>query len=160
MVKKYLDDNITEAPNDELMEQDLQNSDLDTEAAKQESKTDDTKEATKPESTSTPNSHRWIDKFKGKKRKVVIPSPIEDFHKEALALLPKVDRAPFVGLGNLNTSSVDLTVRAWTRSEHYWGVFYTMNERFYKELPPLGINFPFPQLDVHLNPGEQTPPKS
>ncbi len=70
-------------------------------------------------------------------------------------MLPKIDRAPFVALGNLNTSSVDLTVRAWTRSEHYWGVFFTMNERFYKELPPLGINFPFPQLDVHMNRTDQ-----
>ena len=26
-----------------------------------------------------------------------------------------------------------------------------MNERFYKELPEQGFEFPFPQMDVHLN---------
>ena len=65
--------------------------------------------------------------------------------------LPKVDRTPTVTLGNLGASSVDLTVRAWVRSEFYWGVFYDMNERFYNELPANGISFPFPQLDVHLD---------
>jgi len=26
-----------------------------------------------------------------------------------------------------------------------------MNERFYKELPEAGFDFPFPQLDVHIS---------
>ena len=55
-----------------------------------------------------------------------------------------------VALNMLNTSSIDLTVRAWTASSTYWGVFFDMNERFYKELPLHGINFPFPQLDVRV----------
>lgn len=143
VVKKYLDDDNGQSPDEELMNQDLENSDFDSETSREITNARD-KEKT---------SKSWIGKLKGKngKKKITLPSPIEEFHKEAMALLPKVDRSPFVGLVNLNSSSVDLTVRAWTRSEHYWGVFYTMNERFYKELPPLGINFPFPQLDVHLN---------
>ena len=48
--------------------------------------------------------------------------------------------------------NIDLTVRAWTRAENYWDVFYTMNERFYRELPAHGLHFPFPQLDVHMDP--------
>ncbi|MCM1021053.1 MAG: mechanosensitive ion channel [Muribaculum sp.] len=59
-------------------------------------------------------------------------------------------RSPMVALKELGASSVDLTVRAWTSSASYWGLFFDMNERFYNELPNHGINFPFPQLDVHM----------
>lgn len=62
----------------------------------------------------------------------------------------KVARAPFVGLSELGDSSIVLTVRAWTHSSNYWNLFFEMNERFYKELPEKGFEFPFPQLDVHL----------
>lgn len=65
-------------------------------------------------------------------------------------ILPKADCAPVVFLENLADSAVQLKVRAWTRSEFYWGLFFDMNERFYNELPKAGIEFPFPQLDVHL----------
>lgn len=70
----------------------------------------------------------------------------------AIAVEKKVNREPFVGLGELADSSINLTVRAWTHSSNYWPLFYEMNERFYKELPLAGFSFPFPQLDVHLNP--------
>ena len=43
-----------------------------------------------------------------------------------------------------------LSVRAWTKNEDYWDVFFAMNELYYKTLPEKGINFPFPQMDVHL----------
>lgn len=71
--------------------------------------------------------------------------------QKTLSKIPKVNRAPFVALGTLNSSSIDITVRAWTRSESYWGLYFDMNERFYKELPSYGLSFPFPQMDVHLN---------
>ena len=48
-------------------------------------------------------------------------------------------------------SSVDLQVRAWVKSADYWNVYFHYNELFYNELPKYGINFPFPQLDVHVN---------
>lgn len=59
-------------------------------------------------------------------------------------------RGPVVYLSVLGASSVDLSVRAWVNSSDYWGVYFTLNERFYNELPDKGVNFPFPQLDVHL----------
>ena len=64
----------------------------------------------------------------------------------------KKDYTPFVGLGEMADSSINITVRAWTPSATYWPLFFEMNERFYKELPKRGFAFPFPQLDVHLNP--------
>ncbi len=71
---------------------------------------------------------------------------------DPVAGLPRIVGAPpFVGLGALADSSVNLTVRAWTRAEDYWPLFYEMNRRFYKELPAKGFSFPFPQLDVHFD---------
>lgn len=60
------------------------------------------------------------------------------------------DRAPFVGLGEMGDNSINITVRAWTDSSNYWGLFFDMNKKFYTELPKRGFEFPFPQLDVHI----------
>lgn len=62
----------------------------------------------------------------------------------------RTDRSPSVVVDQLADSAVVLKVKAWTQSSNYWGLYHDMNERFYKELPGAGINFPFPQLDVHL----------
>lgn len=58
--------------------------------------------------------------------------------------------AVFVELTKLNSSSVDLVARAWVKSEDYWGVFFSMNEKVYKNFPKEGLNIPFPQMDVHV----------
>lgn len=63
----------------------------------------------------------------------------------------RLDCSPFVELGELADSSINITVRAWTLSENYWGVYFDMNRRFYTELPKSGFEFPFPQMDVHLS---------
>ncbi|MCM1153219.1 MAG: mechanosensitive ion channel [Muribaculum sp.] len=65
-------------------------------------------------------------------------------------IIRKRDMTLFVGLNNLGDNSIEITVRAWTRSSDYWGLYFDMNGRFYKELPKKGFEFPFPQLDVHM----------
>ena len=60
------------------------------------------------------------------------------------------DPEPVVWVAALADSSVNLTIRAWVKNADYWNVFFEHNEQFYKELPKAGINFPFPQMDVHL----------
>lgn len=65
-------------------------------------------------------------------------------------VLEKVDRSPFVGLGEMADNSINFTVRAWTHSSNYWPLYYEMNKRFYIELQAAGFSFPFPQLDVHM----------
>lgn len=55
-----------------------------------------------------------------------------------------------VWVASLGDSSVNLTVRAWVNNEDYWNVFFEYNEKFYKILPTKGIEFPFPQMDVHV----------
>lgn len=75
--------------------------------------------------------------------------------REILAMLSAdkrvlTDNAPVVYVANLGESSVDLTIRAWVANADYWGLFFDMNEKMYKELPLKGINFPFPQMDVNI----------
>jgi small conductance mechanosensitive channel len=60
------------------------------------------------------------------------------------------DPAPFVEIGQLNDSSVDIKMRAWVKAADYWPVFFAMNEKVYKTLPEEGLNFPFPQVQVHV----------
>lgn len=61
------------------------------------------------------------------------------------------DPEPFIGLGALADSSVNITVRAWTSVDDYWPVFFEMNERVYNEFGQHGLNIPFPQMDVHVH---------
>lgn len=57
---------------------------------------------------------------------------------------------PFIELGKLNSSSVDLTVRVWVDAADYWTVFFSMNEKVYKAFAEEGLSIPFPQMDVHM----------
>lgn len=61
---------------------------------------------------------------------------------------------PNVSLSALLDSSIELQIRCWVKTEDYWDVLYAINEQIYNELPQNGINFPFPQLDVHIRRGE------
>lgn len=65
--------------------------------------------------------------------------------------VPRMERRPVVVVDQLADSAVVLKVRAWTRTEFYWDVYYQVNEQIYNELPKAGISFPFPQMDVHLS---------
>lgn len=83
----------------------------------------------------------------------------DDFDKAKSVILRLCDEdgrilktpAPFVEIGALAANSVDITVRVWVKSQDYWPVFFSMNERVYKTLPQEGLHFPFPQMDVHMN---------
>ncbi len=59
------------------------------------------------------------------------------------------DPAPVVWLGELNSSSVDMTIRCWTNNADYWNVLFETRERIYNRFNELGIGFPFPQVTVH-----------
>ena len=57
---------------------------------------------------------------------------------------------PYIRIDALADSAVVIEARAWVLNENYWGLYDSVTEAFYKELPQHGANFPFPQLDVHL----------
>ncbi|TXB64385.1 mechanosensitive ion channel [Vicingus serpentipes] len=58
---------------------------------------------------------------------------------------------PFIALSALADSSVNFTVRAWVKSEDYWGVFFDMNENVYNTFNKEGLSIPFPQMDVYVH---------
>lgn len=58
---------------------------------------------------------------------------------------------PNVKLSGLLDSSVEIQSRCWVRTDDYWNLLWEVNELIYNELPKNGIDFPFPQLDVHLH---------
>lgn len=60
------------------------------------------------------------------------------------------DPAPLVVVGSLGDSSVNLTVRAWTKSSDMWPFNWDMQERVKKTFDAEGISIPFPQRDVHM----------
>lgn len=57
----------------------------------------------------------------------------------------------FVAVSELADSSVNFTVRAWVNSADYWGVFFDMNNKVYNKFNEVGLNIPFPQMDVHVH---------
>lgn len=79
---------------------------------------------------------------------------VTDVNMEELPDVPpvKLERGPFVALKEMGDSAIVITARAWTHSSNYWGLYFDINELLYTELPKHGFSFPFPQLDVHLNP--------
>ena len=60
------------------------------------------------------------------------------------------DPKPVIELLKMSDSSIDITVRARVKPEDYWAVYFRMNELVYKTFPQEGLNFPFPQVDVHM----------
>lgn len=61
------------------------------------------------------------------------------------------DPEPFIGLGALADSSVNITLRVWGKTEDYWAIHFKMNERIYNEFGENNLNIPFPQMDVHVH---------
>ncbi|MFI3322678.1 MAG: mechanosensitive ion channel [Rikenellaceae bacterium] len=57
----------------------------------------------------------------------------------------------FIALDSLGDSSVNIVVRAWTKSENYWPLYFGINEKVYKALNDANISIPFPQMDIHLH---------
>jgi small conductance mechanosensitive channel len=60
------------------------------------------------------------------------------------------DPEPLIVVGALGESSVDLTVRAWTKSADLWPFYWDMHEKVKKAFDAEGISIPFPQRDVHM----------
>ena len=56
---------------------------------------------------------------------------------------------PFVELGALSDSSVNITVRVWVKSADYWAVNFDMNKNVYATFNEKGISFPFTQITIH-----------
>ncbi len=81
--------------------------------------------------------------------KSVLKSILDD--EKRIVYAPAAPADPMIALNALRDSSVQFVVRAWVRSEDYWSVLYDVNEVIYNRVPEKGIQFPYPQIDVHIN---------
>ena len=87
------------------------------------------------------------------KVKEVLQKIVDD--EKRIVYSPAAPADPTIALNALRDSSVQFVVRAWVKKEDYWDVLYAVNEAIYLRIPENGIEFPFPQLDVHINNGDQ-----
>ena len=58
--------------------------------------------------------------------------------------------APFVCLGSLSASSIDLTVRIWCKQEDYWGMKFDLTQKVYETFPKEGLKFPYQTFTVQM----------
>ena len=76
---------------------------------------------------------------------------VESVIREILAADERILKtpAPFIELGKLSDSSVDITVRVWVKASDYWAVHFQTNQNIYKTFNERGISFPYSQIVVH-----------
>ncbi len=60
------------------------------------------------------------------------------------------DKDVTIAVSELADSSVNLVVRPWVASADYWGVKFDLTENIKKRFDEVGIEIPFPQMDVHM----------
>ncbi len=58
--------------------------------------------------------------------------------------------APFIELGELAASSIDITVRMWCNQADYWGIKFDLNKKVYETFPKEGLEFPFQTFTVNV----------
>ncbi len=81
-----------------------------------------------------------------------------DVERVKSILLEEADRhsltmtapAPFARLTRQSESSIDFTLRVWTKASDYWTLHFDLLEAIYNRLEEEGIEIPFNQLDVHI----------
>lgn len=57
---------------------------------------------------------------------------------------------PMVVVSNFGESSINLTVRAWTKTDHFLDLRFWFLEKLKAEFDKAGIVIPFPQRDIHI----------
>ncbi len=60
------------------------------------------------------------------------------------------DKAPFIPMTTMGSSSIVFQVRVWADATDYWPVKFETTEKIYRELTKAGIEIPFQQMDVHI----------
>ncbi|MDE6598498.1 MAG: mechanosensitive ion channel, partial [Oscillospiraceae bacterium] len=80
-------------------------------------------------------------------------------HKKAISAInsviekhPLILKEPesFVRLGELGASSLNITVRVWTKNTDYWTVYFDLIEQVKEKFDAENIVIPYSQMDVHL----------
>ena len=71
---------------------------------------------------------------------------------EILNSYPEIlaEPVPSVEVNKLNSSSVDLVVRPWTKPADYWAVYFRFQQEILEKFRDAGISIPFPKMDVRI----------
>lgn len=77
--------------------------------------------------------------------------------QEAVDSIPQIIREPepVIWLSAYQSSCVQYVVRAWTATEDYWDVYYTLLEEVRESFVRHGVEMTYDHLNVHLLRGEQ-----
>ena len=72
--------------------------------------------------------------------------------KEALQMIDGVSkqRTPMVGIEEFGDSSINIGIRFWAPTSHYFETKYSANGAVFSALQKAGISIPFPQREVRL----------
>lgn len=62
-----------------------------------------------------------------------------------------LDPEPLVRVKDHSESSIDILVRVWVQSEHYFDLDYYLHEEIKRAFDKQGIHIPYQQLDVYLH---------
>ncbi|MBR3081208.1 MAG: mechanosensitive ion channel [Prevotella sp.] len=78
-------------------------------------------------------------------------SKVEEIVKEVVSADKRIldNPEPFFAVNALDSSSVNVIIRAWVNNTDFWPVRFDMNRSIYEAFNKAGISFPFPQLTVH-----------
>lgn len=60
------------------------------------------------------------------------------------------DPEPMIVVAEQGTSSLDIAMRVWCKTENYWDLRFQLVETVKKAFDKVGIEIPFEQLDVHI----------
>lgn len=72
---------------------------------------------------------------------------IDRIIKEEPRILP--EPTPLIAVGELAANSVNFFVRPWVRTEDYWNVKFTLNEKIKLAFDANNITIPFPPIHTH-----------
>lgn len=111
------------------------------------------------------NSRVWGDVIHNKsvnpirRADLVVGIGYDDDVDQAMAVLHEIletearvldEPEPLIALESLGDSSVNLLVRVWMATPDWWSTQLDLRKRIKQRLDEVGIEFPFPQRDVHI----------
>lgn len=77
---------------------------------------------------------------------------VKEALKEAVDRTPSViyDPEPFVAVSDYKDSSIEYTVRVWTKTETYWDVYFALIEEVKHSFDRNGIEMTYNHINVHM----------
>ncbi len=80
-------------------------------------------------------------------QEAVIEALYELMREDPAVLL---EPAPFASVMSFKESSVEYILRAWTKSEDYWDVYFRLNEAVREKFAEKGVDMSYQHLNVHM----------